>query len=801
MSESMRLAALDRFEILDTPAEPLFDSLTDLAAQTFSVPIALISLVDSERQWFKSRVGLDVDHTHRDISFCQHAILSDDVLVVEDAARDARFCDNPLVVGAPNIRFYAGAPLITREGFRLGTLCIIDTVPRAFAQSEALRLQAIARSVMQAAVMRLDSLERERISIEVDQKAELLRQAEDMAGVGTWSWDVATDRTIWSPQVYRIHGYDPADEPPPLQGVLEKYHPDDAKLLEQHVYRALSEGADYGLEARIYRPDGTVRHVVARGSCRRDTAGAVTGLMGTFQDVTEHVVSERFIRSLTDNLPGMVGYWDHTLHCRFANAAYGDWFGQSAESMLGMTLQDLLGPELFACTEDRIKGVLKGQRQSFARTQVRPNGDVGHIWADYIPDIDASGRTQGFYVLATDITDLQQAQDSLAATNQLLVEARDVAEAGSRTKSAFLANMSHELRTPLTSVIGFSGLLSASQNLPDKELGYVEKIATASVALLSVINDILDYSKLEADAVELDLQAFDPGAMVKGALEIVEADCLAKGLELDLEIEPGVPVALLGDEGRLRQVALNFLSNAVKFTRHGRISLKMGWKDRRLNIAVNDSGIGVAADKIDALFERFVQADTSTTRIYGGTGLGLSISRRLIDLMGGLIGVESRPGEGSTFWLEVPLQEASPDAVSGPTVGVDITAQTRILLADDVAANRDLVGAILSGLDVVLDTVEDGAAAVEAAKTGVYDLILMDVHMPVMDGLEATRAIRSMEGALSQTPILALTANVQPDQVEACRDAGMSGHVGKPIRVDDLIAAIAGQLEGASKAA
>jgi len=347
-SESKRLAALDRLEVLDTPSEPLFDSLTALAAQSFNAPIALISLVDQERQWFKACVGLDVGHTARDISFCQHAILSDEVFVVLDAAHDERFRDNPLVTGPPDIRFYAGAPLITPEGYRLGTICVIDTVPReTFCDAEASHLQAIARSVMQALMLRLDSRERERIAILGDQQNKLLKLAEDMAGVGTWSWDVATDRTTWSDQVYRIHGYEPGVEPPALQGVLERYHPDDAKILADHVQRAVAEGRDYALEARIYRPDGSERHFVSRGAFQQGPDGFVTAIVGTFQDITEHVTAERFIRTLTDNLPGMVGYWNAEMRCRFANAAYGEWFGQSPESMLTMTLPELLGPELF----------------------------------------------------------------------------------------------------------------------------------------------------------------------------------------------------------------------------------------------------------------------------------------------------------------------------------------------------------------------------------------------------------------------------------------------------------------------
>ena len=212
----------------------------------------------------------------------------------------------------------------------------------------------------------------------------------------------------------------------------------------------------------------------------------------------------------------------------------------------------------------------------------------------------------------------------------------------------------------------------------------------------------------------------------------------------------------------------------------------MKWSDGQLRVAVSDTGIGVPAEKIETLFERFSQADTSTTRLYGGTGLGLSISRRLIEMMGGAIGAESRPGEGSTFWFEVPLLPAEAAEIAD---------------ADGEGPNRELVTAILGGMGVSLETVADGAQAVEAARTGRYDLILMDVHMPVMDGLEAARAIRRLEGDAGRIPIIALTANVQPEQVLRCREAGMDGHVGKPIQVAELLRVIAARLEQRATAA
>jgi signal transduction histidine kinase/ActR/RegA family two-component response regulator len=408
------------------------------------------------------------------------------------------------------------------------------------------------------------------------------------------------------------------------------------------------------------------------------------------------------------------------------------------------------------------------------------------VWLEAHPKVirDAAGRALEFQDVVRDVSETKALEDELIA-------ARDVAEAGARTKSEFLANMSHELRTPLTSVIGFSGLLQGSPNLPEAERKYADRIATASEALLSVINDILDYSKLEAEAVDLEPQAFDPRAMAEGAVAIVETQCQAKGLTLETVIDADLPGALMGDEGRLRQVTLNFLSNAVKFTTSGTVRLELTRAGERLRLAVTDSGIGIAPDKIDTLFDRFTQADASTTRVYGGTGLGLAISQRLIEMMGGEIGADSRPGEGSTFWFEVPMREAIAGVEAAGADDLVVDAGLKILMADDAAPNRELVTAILGGLGLALETVCNGAEAVEAARTGAYDLILMDVHMPVMDGLDATRAIRAMGGATGRTPIIALTANVQPEQVVRCREAGMDGHVGKPIQISELLAALA----------
>jgi PAS domain S-box-containing protein len=624
---------------------------------------------------------------------------------------------------------------------------------------------------------------------------ETLKLAETIAGVGHWQLDVTTGKIRWSDEVYRIHGVSPETFDPQYDDAVGFYHPDDQTKVREWVARAIEVGEASQFRLRLIRTDGEERIVISHCMPERDQRGATVALFGVFQDVTESVrahdrtaASEARYRLLADNATDIIATYglDGVFH--YVSPSIEGAMGYRSEELVGQSIWNFIHPEDVGGLRTVFASYLKaGPGASPPRAPyrgVRKDGQA--VWLEAHPMVirDASGRPVGFQDVVRDVTETK-------ALEEQLIAARDVAEAGARAKSEFLANMSHELRTPLTSVIGFSGLLQASRNLPEAERKYADRIATGSEALLSVINDILDYSKLEADAVDLDPQAFDPRAMAEGAVALVETQCQAKGLRLETVIDSSLPEALMGDEGRLRQVTLNFLSNAVKFTTSGTVLLELTVAGDRLRLAVTDSGIGISPDKIDALFDRFTQADASTTRVYGGTGLGLAISRRLIEMMGGEIGADSRPGEGSTFWFEVPMREAVEGVEAAGEGDLAVDAGLRILMADDAAPNRELVAAILGGLGLALDTVCNGAEAVEAARAGAYDLILMDVHMPVMDGLDATRAIRAISGPAGRTPIIALTANVQPEQVTRCREAGMDGHVGKPIQINELLTALA----------
>jgi signal transduction histidine kinase/CheY-like chemotaxis protein len=372
--------------------------------------------------------------------------------------------------------------------------------------------------------------------------------------------------------------------------------------------------------------------------------------------------------------------------------------------------------------------------------------------------------------------------------------AREAAEASARAKGQFLANMSHEIRTPLTAVIGFADLLADSEGLPAKAQTYTQRIQCAGMALLTLVNDILDVSRIEARQVELDVQPCDLQSLMDDTLDFVRLTADRKGLELDLRLE-GLPAYVTADPARLRQVLLNLVSNAVKFTTQGSVTVKAGWRPDdggRLRVHVSDTGPGISAQDQRRLFHRFSQIDGSNTRQFGGAGLGLAISKGLVELMDGEIGLESTPGSGSVFWFDIPAPAAQAIKAVAPGSASAVVERkaVRILVVDDLAVNLELVSAMLSPFDLDLTLASGGAEAVDAAARDAFDLILMDVQMPEMDGLAATQAIRNSDGPNAAIPILALSANVMEQQIQAYRAAGMNDHIAKPMNAAELLGKI-----------
>ena len=654
--EQARLAALKALRVLDTPPEPRFDRLTRLAASLFDVPTALISLIDEERQWFKARHGMELCETRREDAFCNRAIQlpARGVMVVPDATKDPRFVDNPYVTAPEGVRFYAGAVLSTATGHNLGTLCLIDSVPRDFGEADRARLRELADLVTEQI-----ELTAERLAAE--EKRRLLELAETVSHVGHWRWRLGVDELDWSDEVYRIYGLATGSRVT-REALGDFYGPDERAARDAFIRRVLRDGSEEELETSIRRPDGQIRRVVL--SALRQTAddGRVEALFGVVQDITDrHTTVERLRRSearyrlLADHMDDVVTRLRPDGRSSYISPAVVSLLGYRPEEMAGRPAQEFVHPEDRPALLDALRRMAKGLRRcTLQQRALRRDGSAVWVETSFQSVKDEAGATVEIIAVIRDVSRRREMEEALRL-------ARDRAEAASEAKSQFLSNMSHELRTPLTSVIGFARILQSREGLGPVERQCADRIHLSGQALLSVINDILDYSKLEAGAVRLDIRPFEPRALIRESAEIILGQIETKGLWLAQEVDPAVPVLTMGDPVRLRQVLLNFLGNAVKFTEKGGVSVlaRAGvQKDGRpmLRFDVADTGPGIEPPVVETLFERFVQADQSTTRRFGGTGLGLAISRELVELMGGRIGVHSAPGQGSTFWFETPLE-------------------------------------------------------------------------------------------------------------------------------------------------
>ncbi len=519
------------------------------------------------------------------------------------------------------------------------------------------------------------------------------------------------------------------------------------------------------------------------------------------------------------------------LNSRMAPALGGVWAGIGAVAVLGLSWAMLVdsamrgGPRDEATSLVFLAGILllgyAWLTWSDAVASDERYERVARLLADWMPagaivvcvvaDALPHGRIDGIDAISTGTAGVvllsifrqrllivreREASRNLAGEARLRAE-KEAAESANRAKSAFLAMMSHEIRTPMNAILGNAALLGEAELGPG-ERESVEAIESAGQTLLSVINDVLDFSKIEAEKMELERVGFAPATLVRSVVSLFMVDARERGLRLSAEIDPSIPVILAGDPHRLNQILSNLVGNAIKFTSEGGVTVRARVLERtrhhtRLRFEVADTGIGIEPEARGRLFSPFVQVDASTTRRFGGSGLGLAICRSLVTLMGGEIDVDSTPGDGSTFWFTIRLDTPTDKEADGVLENNEYTGRTvdtigaRVLVAEDNEANVRLIERMLGRLGIDVIAVGDGRQAVSAVRESLFDLILMDLHMPEMDGLDATRAIRS---AGHDIPIVALTANAMNSDRQACLAAGMNDYLSKPVRATDLSAAL-----------
>jgi PAS domain S-box-containing protein len=673
-----------------------------------------------------------------------------------------------------------------------------------------------------------DTSEEQRIRKALLENEVVMRKAQEIAGFGTYVLDMRTGLWESSPQLDALFGIGP-DFVRDVSNWNLLVDDEFRAYAQDHLRLVASGKIDFRLDYRITRPsDGAKRWVAGNGEVEFDAQGAPVRLIGSIQDITNRKRIEAelqeghdLLHKLSKEIPGVLYQFkmspDGQFSVPFASKGAVDMFGISHEMVKqdASLIFEVVAAEARTAFIESIRhsaqtlqnwveefqvdmpGVGRRWRQGQARPELIEDGSV--VWYGFINDITERFESR---------RQLQQLNENLELhvlerTRELVV-ALDSAELAKRSRGQFLANVSHEIRTPMNAIMGMVYLLL--QNHPSaQQRKYLEKVHQSGVHLLGIINDILDFSKIDAGKLQLDLQSVDLDQFLQQMVHMSEGKANEKGLRLTLDREPAVPRFIRCDALRLGQILINFLNNANKFTEQGHVTLRVAvLQDAaqpepaasvRLRFAVEDSGMGMNADQLTRLFQPFVQGDNSTTRKFGGTGLGLAISRELAGLMGGEVGALSDVDAGSTFWFacrfeltQAPLAMAATDGAAEHDLAV--LRGKRVLVVDDNEFNLDVACDLLTDTGMQVSTAGNGLPALELVHRQHFDIVLMDVQMPVMDGLEATRRIR-LDAALASTVVLAMTANAGVEDRNLCLQAGMDEVLTKPIDPDKMFLALA----------
>ncbi|MEP7242335.1 MAG: PAS domain-containing protein [Gammaproteobacteria bacterium] len=643
----------------------------------------------------------------------------------------------------------------------------------------------------------------ERLKQQAEQLAEAqrrLERASHSVQEGHWEIDLLHRKHWASSNYYALLGYAPGEIA--LESVDDLHsivHPEDYARATRTAQEHISMGAAHDLEIRVRCKSGDYRWFRVRGNAERDADGVAIRVSGSIHDIHKQKVAEDAL---------------HEVKARFERAIHGTqdglwevdrligklWLSPRMHHLLGFAdgelgdhlsaLRDRMHPDDLPVREAAVSSNFNEGRSADYEVRILTKaGEYRWFRLRGTPSVASDGQVQRVSGSMHDVTEAREARDAL-------IRASEAAQAANQAKSAFLANVSHEIRTPMNGIIGMTTLLLDTP-LDDTQREFADTIRASADSLLNVINDILDFSKIEAGKLDIEFVEMDLAQCIRDVGTSMSFQAEAKGLQLAVNVHPEVPVRAVGDGQRIRQCLINLLGNAIKFTPTGQVSVEVSVVSVRDGVAltrfeVRDSGIGIAPETVKSLFQPFVQADSSTTRHFGGTGLGLSIVRRLVEMMGGEVGAASELGKGSRFWFCLPLKKVEGSAASdarGTPSRVELTRRYsgRVLLVEDNPVNQKVASRFLQRLGCEVTLVENGVDCLKEWEGGEFDLVLMDVQMPLMDGYTATRRIRELEQrGRPRTCIFALTANAMTGELEKCLECGMDGLLTKPLAMDEL---------------
>jgi len=611
---------------------------------------------------------------------------------------------------------------------------------------------------------------------------------------GLWDWDMVNDRLTYSARCLDMLGYEKDELTGNVSGFTELCHPDDLldmkKVMKDYLSGTIKH---YKVTYRLLHKDGNWRWFVNRGGVLKNIEGTPYRWVGTIVDITAQKNMEEALKEKEESYKHLfefsgvaIGYCKPDGSVISYNKKAAEYVKILPKDLVGKSIYELFPKKRADVYMERIKKAIVSEwTQEYEDYIVL---DKKPIWllSTYNRIMDLNGVIAGIQIISQDITDRKNSE-------QELIKAKELAEGANAAKSQFLANMSHEIRTPMNGFIGMMQLLELT-DLTEEQKELIQISRTSSDLLLAVINDILDYSKIEAGMMKLERVPLNIKTLLSDAIALFKVSSTQKGLIIEKNIEKDVPEELIGDPFRIRQVLSNLIGNAVKYTHQGRIDVvirnigEFTNGKLKLEFAVKDTGIGIAADKISLLFKSFSQVDNSNTRNYGGTGLGLAIAKRLVEKMGGNIGVESREGEGSNFYftciLELLCNQECIEPVGKTPVQYQQARKRRVLIVEDDAVSRMVTERIARSKGWKIEVVKNGEEAVAAVEKKGFDIIIMDVQMPVMDGYAATRMIRERETLTNQhIPIIAMTAYALKGDREKCLAAGMDDYLSKPLNV------------------